>query len=155
MHEYPFHELPKIGLVPKISVSADEYTLHARELSDREKNLLQSCYVWMQVYDDEMPPLSAASYSELWFLVKHMKTLQCTVKVLSSTHMRHYVEAHTERYNATGQKDRYQATTGQKHDFLMLLHHDFSDLEKVLRMCVHFEADLNEVQAQDRMHSGQ
>ena len=150
IHEYPFDKLPKIGLVPKDLVPVDEDTMHARELTDKEKNLLQSSYVWMQVYDGEIPPLTAASYSELWFLVKCMQTMQCNVKVLSLTHMRHYVEAHKERYNATGQKDKYEKTTGQNHEFHMLLFYDFSDFERLLRLCVHFEADLNEVRAQDR-----
>ena len=61
IHEYPFDKLPKIGLVPKDLVPVDEDTMHARELTDKEKNLLQSSYVWMQVYDGEIPPLTAAS----------------------------------------------------------------------------------------------
>lgn len=152
VHEYPFHKLPKIDLVQKDMVPVDEDTDHARALSDEEKNLLQSTYVWMQVHDSEIPPLTAASFSELWFLVKCMQTLQCNVKVMSSTHMRHFVDAHKERYDATGQKDKYEPTTGQTHEFHKLLYYNFDGFEKLLRLCVHFEADLNEVRARDRAH---
>ena len=77
-------------------------------------------------------------------MVKCMQDVQCNVKVLSMTHMRHYVEAHKARYEATG----------PKHNFLEILNYDFSYLEKVLRMCVKFEADLAEVRAWDRANRG-
>jgi hypothetical protein len=140
IHEYPFHMLPEIGLVDSVPVGED----HARQLSENEKDLIQCAYAWMQTHDGEIPPLTAASFSELWFLVKSMGTLQCNVKALSLTHMRHYVEAHKAKYEATG----------PKHNFLEILNHDFSYLEKVLRMCVKFEADLAEVRAWDRANRG-
>jgi len=62
IHEYPFHMLPEIGLVDSVPEGED----HARQLSENEKDLIQCAYAWMQTHDGEIPPLAAASFSELW-----------------------------------------------------------------------------------------
>ena len=124
VNQYPFHLLPKIELLSK---NVEE---GARELTEKEKELLQSSFAWMQTYDGEkIPRLSAKTYSELWLLVRNLRHVQNDVRFTKSTHLRHLTKPHEDRYEATG----------QEHSFYEILNYDFSYLEEALFKCVEFE----------------
>ena len=124
-HKYPFHKLPPLQTAA---------TGGARELTEDEKALLQSSFVWMQASESRIPHPTSASYSELGFILLSLGHMQAGVKAISASHMRHWVNPHKARYEATG----------QAHGFYEILHHDFSLLEEVLSDCAEFSAGLVE-----------
>ena len=110
VNQYPFHLLPKIPNV--------------RELTDEEKELLQSSFAWMQTSDRKIPRPTTASYSELCFLLLNLEQMRVVTKIAC------FIYPHKEKYEAIG----------QKHGFYEILYYDFFLLEEFLFNCAEYKA---------------
>lgn len=133
--QYPFIQLPEIGLLSEDEFPVEVNCLHARKLTEEEKTLLQSLFAWMQAGDDKVPRSTRASYSELWFMVRNVGHMRAVSKMAIDARLDYVIAPHKERYEATG----------QRHSFYEVLNYDFSPIEEVLFNCAEFEADLSKL----------